>query len=135
MVMDYMMDASSMAGSDAALGLLAGFGVAGTLVSLVVCVLLIASLWMVFAKAGVAGWKCLIPIYNMYTLYKIAWGNGWLFLLTFIPFVNFVVAIICMHKLSKAFGHGVGFTLGLVCLPYVFYPVLAFGKSQYIGIQ
>ena len=132
--MDYSMSAGSMVGTEEALGLLAGFGVVGGLITTVVCVFLLASLWVVFTKAGVAGWKCLIPVYNSYLLYKIAWGNGWLFLLSLIPFVNFVVAIICMHKLSKAFGHGVGFTLGLLCLPYVFYPILAFGKSQYVGV-
>lgn len=125
---------SGIMGTDELLEVLAGFGIAGSIVSIVVGVFLLASLWCVFTKAGVAGWKSLIPLYNMYILYKMAWGNGWLFLLTIIPVVNVVIGAICMYKLSKAFGHSFMFALGLIFLPYVFYPILAFGTSRYLGI-
>jgi heme/copper-type cytochrome/quinol oxidase subunit 2 len=36
-----------------------------------------------------------------------------------------------MRDLARAFGHGRGFTAGLIFLPYIFYPILAFGDSQY----
>ena len=42
------------------------------MVSLIVAVLVIVALWKVFTKAGEAGWKCLIPIYNAYIMFKIA---------------------------------------------------------------
>ena len=29
--------------------------------------------WLMFMKAGEAGWKSIIPVYNTYTAYKIAW--------------------------------------------------------------
>lgn len=35
------------------------------------------------------------------------------------------------RELARVFGHGVGFTLGLMFLPFLFYPILAFGGSQY----
>lgn len=44
-----------------------------------------------------------------------------------------VIYIITLHKLSKAFGHGVGFTLGLLFLPIIFYIILGFGSSKYVG--
>lgn len=44
-----------------------------------------------------------------------------------------VVEILLMHKLSKAFGHGAGFTVGLVLLPLIFVLILGFGDSKYIG--
>ena len=34
--------------------------------------------------------------------------------------------------LSKSFGKDVGFTLGLIFLPFIFYPILGFGSAQYI---
>lgn len=34
--------------------------------------------------------------------------------------------------LAKSFGHGIIFAVGLILLPFLFYPILAFGKSQYI---
>lgn len=104
-------------------------------VSFALAVLLLVAIWRIFSKAGEAGWKVLIPFYNMYTEYKIFWGKGWFFLLSFVPVVNIVVSIMLMHKMSKSFGHGVGFTLGLIFLPYVFYPILAFGSDQYSGPQ
>ena len=36
-----------------------------------------------------------------------------------------------MRDLARAFGHGRGFTAGLIFLPFIFYPILAFGDSQY----
>lgn len=40
-----------------------------------VCLLILTVIgyWGVFCKAGEKGWKVLIPFYNEYLLYKIAW--------------------------------------------------------------
>lgn len=98
----------------------------------VVCVI---GMWKMFEKGGKPGWGSLIPLYNMYCLFEIAWGTGWLFLLTFIPCVGFVVQIILCFKLSKAFGHGTGFGFGLLFLTPIFYMILGFGDSSYVGPQ
>ena len=37
-------------------------------------------------------------------------------------------------RLAKAFGKGGGFAAGLIFLPYVFMPLLAFGKGTYQGV-
>jgi len=51
-----------------------------------------------------------------------------------IPLVNIVICIIVVNLLSKSFGQGVGFTLGLIFLCPIFYAILAFSKSiKYIG--
>lgn len=102
-------------------------------VTLVVSILSIVAMWIIFKKAGQAGWKCLIPIYNVYTLVKIVDGNGWKFLLLLIPFVNIVYAIMLVFRLAKSFGKGVGFGFGLLFLNTIFMLILAFGKAQYIG--
>ncbi len=108
----------------------------GTIVFYIaIIVFSIVCMWKIFTKAGEAGWKTLIPFYNMYTEFKIAWGNGWLFLLMLIPVVNFVIAIIFEVKLAQAFGKGGGFAVGLIFLPIIFLPILAFGSAQYIGPQ
>jgi hypothetical protein len=36
--------------------------------------------------------------------------------------------------LAKSFGKGALFTLGLVFLPFIFFPVLAFGDAEYKGL-
>ena len=93
------------------------FGV-GFVITLFISILIMAFFifvyWIIFTKAGEEGWKSLIPIYNIYILYKITWGNGLIFLLLLVPFVNFIVGILTINKLSKCFGHGLGFTLGLL---------------------
>lgn len=106
-----------------------------TVIALVIVIALLAACWRIYAKAGEAGWKALIPIYNVYIQYKIFWGNGLFFLLSLIPIVNIVVGVITMHKMSKAFGHGVGFTLGLIFFPYIFMLILGFGGDEYLGPQ
>ena len=73
----------------------------------------------------------MIPIYNIYLMLKIAGKPGWWLLLFFIPFVNFVIAIIALVGFAKNFGKGGAFAVGLIFLPIVFYPILAFGDAQY----
>ncbi len=56
----------------------------------------------------------------------------WISLLMFlVAVVLLVYQIMLCHALSKAFGHGVGFTIGLILLPFIFLPILAFGKSRF----
>ena len=93
----------------------------------------IAAMWRVFTKAGAPGWGSIIPIYNTYLLCKIAGRPGWWVLLYFIPFVNFVIHLIVMLDVAKAFGRGAGFGVGLTFLPFIFFPILGFGDAQYRG--
>jgi hypothetical protein len=44
-----------------------------------------------------------------------------------------VVYIILLHQLSLSFGKDSGFTLGLIFLGFIFYPILGFGDSKYEG--
>ena len=97
------------------------------LIALLFYVLTVAAQWVVFQKAGIAGWKSIIPIYNSYCLFKIAWGNGWIFLATIIPIVGVIVDFMAMYKLAKAFNKG------LFLLRPIFYIVLAFSEDNYIG--
>jgi hypothetical protein len=101
------------------------------LVALLIIVLVFAGFWKVFTKAGQPGWGCLIPIYNAYLVCKIAGKPGWWVLLFLIPFVNIVISIIVTIDLAKNFGKGVGFALGLIFFPFIFYPILGFGSARY----
>lgn len=106
-----------------------------TVIALVICVLTIIAFWKVFTKAGKPGWASIIPFYSQYCMFDIAWGNGWLFLLTFVPCVNFVIMIMLYLKLAKAFGKGTGFGIGLIFLNTIFVLILGFSDAQYIGPQ
>ena len=41
------------------------------LIPIALVIAFIASFWVIYTKAGEAGWKCLIPIYNLIVLLKI----------------------------------------------------------------
>lgn len=106
-----------------------------TVVMLAIVVLTIIAFWRIFKKAGKPGWASIIPFYSQYCMFDIAWGNGWLFLLTFVPCVNFVITIMLYLKLAKSFGKGTGFGIGLIFLNTIFVLILGFGDAQYIGPQ
>jgi hypothetical protein len=112
-------------------GVIASIGLLFPLFAVAIGVLLFAGLWKVFTKAGQPGWAAIIPIYNVLGLLKIIRRPWWWMLLYFVPFVSIVVAFIVMYELSKSFGKGIGFTIGLIVVPIVFYPILGFGNAVY----
>ncbi len=104
-----------------------------TVVYLAIIVLVIAGFWKTFAKAGEPGWAAIIPIFNTYIMLKIAGRPWWWLILLIIPIVSIIVWIIACIDIAKSFGHGVLFGIGLCFLPFIFFPVLGFGSSQYQG--
>ena len=120
------------------------------LIPLIIVVVLVAIIigiipfWFIFKKAGVPGWKALIPFYNTYTLYEIVWKTDffWISLAlsvsSFLPFfgilasmAGFVISIISTIHLARVFKKSDGFTVGLIFLPLIFHYILAFDKSKY----
>jgi hypothetical protein len=130
---DYDYSTETLTTSDASGGFLAGIGIGLLLVYLAVILLMLVSMWKVFTKAGKPGWAALIPIYNMIVWLEIVGRPMWWIALMLIPFVNIVVAIIVTNDLAKSFGKEVGWTVGLILLPIIFYPMLAFGNAKYNG--
>src|SRR5438874_5482310 len=96
-------------------------------------ILMVAAMWKVFSKAGQPGWAAIIPIVNMYFLCKVAGRPGWWVILLLIPLVNLIIFIILSIDVAKAFGKGAGFGIGLLLLPFIFYPILGFGSAQFQG--
>jgi hypothetical protein len=97
----------------------------------VLIVVIFASLWKIFEKAGQPGWAGIIPIYNTFVLVQIVGKPVWWFIMLLIPCVNIVFSIMLAIELAKVFNKGAGFAVGLILLPIVFYPILAFGDAQY----
>ncbi len=89
--------------------------------------------WRIFEKAGKPGWAALIPIYNTLILLKIVGKPWWWFLLFIVPGVNVVFIIWTYNLLSISFGKGTGFTVGLLLLSFIFFPILAFSNAEYKG--
>jgi len=45
-----------------------------------------------------------------------------------------VIGLIVPSRISRVFGHGIGMSLGLILLPFIFYPILGFDKSTYKSV-
>ena len=102
------------------------------IVSIITLIMIIAN-WMIYEKAGKPGWASLIPVYNTIVQLDIVGKPVWWIVLMFIPVANIVFAIWMTNLLSKSFGYEEGFTVGLIILPIIFYPILGFGPAQYQG--
>lgn len=105
-----------------------------------IAVIQIIAMWKLYSKAGEKGWKSIIPIYNMVILFKISGLSPWLlfvYLAAIIPLIGWVAPIamnaVLAYKLAKSFGKDGGWAVGLYFLPSIFYMILAFGKSEYVG--
>jgi hypothetical protein len=121
-----------------------GSGVLITIIIAIAFYILVAlGTYGTYLKAGSYGepaWAAFVPIYNFIVLLRVAgrpkvWG--WFLLLNIIPYVGslafLVVYIIVANDISKSFGHGAGFTVGLVLLSVIFWYILWLGKSTYRG--
>ena len=108
-------------------------GIIGGIIYLAIIVLVIASYWKVFEKAGQPGWAAIVPFYNIYIMLKMAGKPGWWLLLFLIPLVNLVVAIMVNIEIAKRFGKSDGFGIGLTFLSVIFYAILAFGDATYMN--
>lgn len=117
--------------NDGVIAAILAFFAAYMLVIFGIGLLMIISMWRIYKKAGFAGWKSIIPIYNTYILMKIVKLPLWYFLLLFIPLVNAIISIVMTVKLAKVFGKDVLFGLVIIFFPYIGYPILAFGKARY----
>jgi hypothetical protein len=94
----------------------------------------IAGMWMLFTKAGQPGWASIVPIYNTYVLtVEIAKKEILWFILLFIPLVNIAAAVVVTLEIAKKFGKDAVYGIGLILLPFIFYPMLGFGDAKYRG--
>ncbi|RWY49156.1 DUF5684 domain-containing protein [Mucilaginibacter gilvus] len=100
---------------------------------MIVSVIILIAYWKIFEKAGKPGWAAIVPIYNIIVLLEIVGKPLWWILLLIFPCTSFFIGIWLINLLSKSFGQSEGFTLGLIFLPFVFFPLLGFGNYQYIG--
>ena len=91
----------------------------------------IAPQWILYSKASQPGWAVLIPIYNLVIFNRIIGKPWWWIFLWLIPILNFIFIIWSTNLFVKRFGRSEGFTFGVLILPFIFLPILAFGDSKY----
>lgn len=112
------------------LGMLCCLGVF-FLICFIPALLTIAGIWKVLAKAGKPGWAAIVPIYNYMVLAEAAGKEAVYGLLLLIPIAQFYFAFVIYQDLARRFGKDTGFAIGMLLLPFVFFPILGFGSAQY----
>lgn len=105
------------------------------LIGLAVIVLAFAGTWKLFEKAGKPGWASIVPIYNIIVLLEIVGKPLWWIVLFFIPFVNFIAAILIVIALAKSFGKSAGYGVACLFVGFILIPMLGFGDAKYLGPQ
>jgi hypothetical protein len=113
------------------------FFVALLLAALALVVLQLVAMYKVFEKAGKPGWAAIVPIYNTWVLAEVGGKPGWMGLvaavISFVPLIGPIVSLVLWFMInigiSKSFGRGTGFGVGLVFLPFIFFPILAFSRD------
>lgn len=130
-----------------------------TLFIIVLLILLVVAYWKMFTKAGIAGWKSLIPLYNVYIAFKIAWKDQtafWAWLAANVVYslfrdhedgVSGVITIVagilalvwwmrfCIRQ-AKSYGKGAGTGIAAFFLPNILTLYYGFASScTYAGPQ
>ena len=109
-----------------------------------------------YRKAGEAGWKAFIPVYNTYNNYKISW-TGKMFFLSAALYILvtalansamlavqlaviaagialMVVTVKQNVKMAKLFGKGAGTGIALIFFPGITALILGLGKAEFMAI-
>lgn len=102
------------------------------LVSLAVVALLLVAYWKIFTKLGLEGWLGIIPLVNVYMIFK-ARGQRepvlWL-ILALIPCVNIVAFWFLASDTAEMFDKDIVWKILLFLLPGIAHVMLAFGDSR-----
>lgn len=101
-------------------------------IPLLFLIITLESQWKIYKKAGKPGWASIVPIYNLIILLEIVKKPTWWLILLLIPGVNIVFVVWVLNLLSKRFNQDAGFTVGLIFLPFIFFPLLGMSKIKYI---
>lgn len=88
--------------------------------------------WKLIEKENKPYWYGFIPFYNMYEMCEIAFGigKGILCLFLFFPITNWIMYPIYCNKLREKYDYEPLFGVGLLLLPFVFLPILAFDEKK-----
>lgn len=125
---DFTTTTSDSAGGGVAIG-------AFVVIWLAIIVVMLIAQWKLFVKMGEEGWKGIIPIYSQYIIYTKANMPGWYVILLFIPCINYIALWFLADALGTMFGKSLGYKILLFLFAPIMYLVLAFGSSEYQGVQ
>jgi len=126
--------------------------------------LLIASEWIVLRKAGRPGWAILIPFYGTWVMSEVGGKPGWwgiiaaldysfnfnnsggnnstghipaglIIVLAAVGVLSFIFNLLISIGMAHNFGKSTTFGFLIGFIPFIGYPILAFGSAQYMGAE
>ena len=127
---------------------LVGFLIAISVIIVICAVVILVAQIMMFKKGKKPGWAAIVPFYNQVVQCQMVGVSPWWVLIVFVGgmlssiptvgnLISLAVSVYFMILLgvstARAFGKDDSFAVGLILLPIVFYPILGFGKAEYVG--
>jgi signal peptidase I len=92
-------------------------------------------MWKLYEKAGIAGWKALVPVYRELIMLKMVNRPWYWFFYMLIPLIGQFIAIGVYWEFLKAYGKNkYGDLIVGILLPFVYLPFIGFSKRvTYVG--
>lgn len=101
-------------------------------IMLAIAIASLVAMWRLFEKAGEAGWKAIVPVYNSWVFLRLGNQPGWLILLAFIPVVQLVTVVflaIAAYNIGLKLAKPSWYVILYLFLPVVWLLILAFDSS------
>lgn len=135
--------AQSMMGNTDIMTILGRWAGAFAVIAILVLILIVIPFCKMFSKMGNKWYEALIPGHNSFVFITNAGKPGWwifvclLFLIPVLGWIVGAILLIIMHfsisiGMAKKFGKGAGFGVGMAILPFIFFPILGYGKASYM---
>ena len=134
--------------SEELLSILTYFVLVVMIIILVISLLMAIGQCKLFRKAGKRGWEAFIPIYNIYTLCRVTGVNPrWIIIVfvlsiitTIMPSISILGTaasvyffILLAISVARSFGKTDVYAIGIFFLGFIFYIILGFDNSKYLG--
>ncbi|MBI3517856.1 MAG: signal peptidase I [Bacteroidetes bacterium] len=109
----------------------------GNIIFLILVLISFVGLYKIFEKAGLPGWKALIPVYNFWLVGTIINRPKWWGLIMIVPGVNLIMYGVYGFHLARAFKKRMNNDLIVASLmPYLYFAYLGFSKDiKYFGVS
>ena len=95
----------------------------------IIGIFMVVCMCRLYTMAGQPGWAAIVPIYNYVVMLRIIQKPWWWILLILIPYIGMIWGIWSLNLFVKSFGKGTGYTVGVIFLPFIFLPMLAFSSD------
>lgn len=100
-------------------------------IMLVMYIVSTVGLAFAFKKANRNPFGAFIPIYNFVVMFEIGGKPTWHILLFVVPLANIYAFFGMYWAFGSRFTPNLLFPLGLMYLPFIFFPILGFGDAEY----